>query len=73
MLLPHNTCIYLLIHTNTIACLHIPHTPNLEPPYLGNQSAVRHEPKSRCNNHPFTTYCAGLWYMECIRHNMRAC
>ncbi len=73
MLLPHNTCIYLLIHTNTITYLHIPHTPNLEPPYLGNQSSVWHEPKSRFNNHLFTTNCNGLWYMECIRHNMRAC
>ena len=79
----YDTCIYLcildytawywLIHHDTCWYMLIPHTPNLEPPYLGNQSSVWHEPKSRCNNHPFTTNCAGWWYMECIRRNLRAC
>ncbi len=70
--IPIYTCTYLLIQTHTCTYIHIPGTPNLKRPYLGNQWAVRPEPKNRFNNRPFPTNCAGSWHMERIRHNMAA-
>ena len=70
--IPMYTCLYTHIPTYTCTYMHIPDTPNLKMPYLGNQGAVRPEPKNRFNNRPFPTNCAGLWHMERIRHDMAA-
>jgi hypothetical protein len=70
--IPIYRCIYMHIPTYTCTYMHIPDTPNLKRPYLSNQWAVRPEPKNRLNNRPFPTNCAGLWYMERIRHDMAA-
>ena len=66
------TCTYTHIPTHTCTYMHIPDTPNLKRPYLGNQWAVRPEPKNRFNNRPFLTNCAGLGHMERIRDDMAA-
>ena len=60
------------IPTHTCTYMHIPDTPKLKRPYLGNQWAVQPEPKNSFNNCPFLTNCAGLWLMKRIRHDMAA-